>query len=220
MLACSKFPKLLQTAVCVALVAVVCVGCGKPKQDPANQTPAQAPADGPESNETGAIEFRSTEQAQQVLAGLWLGQAVINEDTLKDLLSGMTEPEQQALVKESQTFASTQMAMEFSGDGSMETAVEITPVGAQPIQGQTFARWNVVKAQGNQVIVETTQQNENGEAVSTQTVYTVSADGNRIVMQANVASPLAQCEPMIYLDRQVDERFANAPDAPNGNVIR
>ena len=217
MLASSNFSSLWQASICVALAAVVCVGCGKPKSDPANQTPAQAPADEPGPNETGAIHFHSAEQAQQSLAGLWLGRAVINEDTLKSLLAGMTEPEQQALVKESQTFVSTQMAMEFGNDGSMETAVEITPVGGQPIQGETFARWKVLEAQGNQIIVQTTQQNENGEAVSSQTVYTVSADGNRIVMQANVASALAQCEPIIFLDRQLDERFAKVPD---GNVVR
>ena len=216
MLASSNFSTLWQAAICVALTAVVCVGCGKPKSPPTNQPPAQAPGDQPGLNETGTIEFHSTQQAQQSLAGLWLGQAVINEDTLKSLLAKMTKPDQQALVKESQTFVSTQMAMEFADDGRMETAVEVTPVGGQPIQGQTFARWNVLEAKGNQIIVQTTQQNENGEVVSSQTVYTVSADGNRIVMQANVASPLAQCEPMIYLDRQRDERFAKAP---KGNPI-
>ena len=212
MLASSKFSHLLQAATCVVLAVIVCVGCGKPKPAPANESPAQAPA-----NETGAIQFRSTQEAQQSLAGLWLGQAVINEDTLKSLLAEMTEPQQQALLKESQTFVSTQMAMQLAGDGSMETAIEVTPVGAQPIQGQTFARWNVVEAQGNQAIIETTEQNENGEIIKSQTTYTVSADGNRIAMQANVGSALAQCEPLIFLDRQVDERFAQTP---NANQIR
>lgn len=213
MLASSKFSSLLQTAICIAMAGIVCVGCGKPKADPANQTPAQAPA-----NETGSIQFRSTREAQQALAGLWLGEAVINEDTLKSLLAEMTEPQQQALLKESQTFVSTEMAMQFTSDGNMETEIEITPAGtAQPIRGQTLARWSVLNAQGNQITVETIQQNENGEAVSAQTVYTVSADGNRIVMQANVASALAQCEPLIYLDRQLDERFATAP---NGQLVR
>lgn len=215
MLASSKFSNLLKATICVALAAVVCVGCGKPKSVPADQTPTQA--NEPGTTETGAIEFRSAQEAQEALAGLWFGQAVINEDTLKTLLAGMTEPEQQTLLKETQTFVSTQMAMEFSKDGSMESAVEITPVGGQPIQGDTFARWSVLRAQGNQVTVETIEQNESGEVVSSQTTYTVSADGNRIVMQPNVASALAQCEPMIYLDRQVDERFANAP---RGNAIR
>jgi len=212
MLASSKFPHLLQAAICTALAVVVCVGCGKPKPVPTNESPAQAPA-----NVTGELQFRSAQEAQKSLAGLWLGRAVINEDTLKSLLAGMTEPQQRALLKESQTFVSTQMAMQLAIDGSMETAVEVTPVGAQPIQGQTFARWHVLEAQGNQVIIETTQQHENGEATQSQTVYSVSADGNRIVMQANVGSALAKCEPLIFLDRQSDERFA---EAPNANVIR
>ena len=208
MLASSKFSRPLQAAICIALTVVVCIGCGKPKQVPTNESPAQAPA-----NETGEMQFRSAQEAQQLLAGLWLGRAAINDDTLNSLLVGMTEPQQQALLKESQTFVSTQMAMQLANDGSMETAVEVTPVGAQPIQGQTFARWSVVKTQGDQVVIETIQQNENGEATQSQTAYTVSADGNRIVMQANVGSALAQCEPLIYLDRQVDERMAQSPNA-------
>jgi hypothetical protein len=212
MLAYTRFSQLLHSAICVALAVVVCVGCGQPKPTPTSAAPTQAPA-----NETGEIQFRSTQQAHQSLAGLWLGKAVINEGTLKSLLSEMTPPQQQALIKESQTFVSTQMAMQLAIDGSMETAIEVTPVGAQPIQGQTFARWTVVQAKGNQVIVETRQQNENGQATNSQTAYTMSPDGNRIVMQANVGSDLAKCEPLIYLDRQIDERFA---EAPNGQAIR
>ena len=211
MLASSKISRLLMTSIYFAIAAVVCVGCGKPKPVPTNESPAQAPAD-----ETSEFQFRSPEEAQRSLAGLWLGQAVINQDTLKNLLADMTEAQQQALLKESQTFVSTQMAMQLADDGSMETAVEVTPVGAQPIQGQTIARWSVVATEGNQVIVRTMQQNENGEATESQTVYAMSPDGNRIVMQANVGSALAQCEPLIYLDRQVDERFAEAPN----NTIR
>jgi len=212
MFASSTFSRLLQTAICISLATVVCVGCGKPKVVPATETPAQAPV-----NETSKFQFRSAEEAQQLLAGLWLGKAAINEDTLGNLLAQLPQPQQQTLLKEAQTFVSTQMAMQLATDGSMETAVEVTPMGAQPIQGQTVARWSVINAQGNQVVVQVTQQNENGQAVTSQTAYTVSPDGNRIAMQANMESALAQCEPLIYLDRQVDERMAQSP---NANLVR
>lgn len=218
MLASSNVFNLLQTAIFTALALVVCVGCGEEKTDIALQSSARTPA-----NATAAIEFRSTQQAQQTLVGPWLGKAVINEDTLKNLLAGMSQAQQQALIKETQIFVSTQMAMQFAGDGSVITSIEITPDGGQPIAGETSARWRVVKAQGNQITVETTERNETGEAVSAQTVYTVSADGNRIAMQPNVASALAQCEPLIFLDRQIDERFANVPTASTArstNAIR
>ena len=212
MFASSNFSRLLQATICIALVAIVCVGCGKPKAVPTTEAPAQAP-----SNETSKFQFRSAEEAEQALAGLWLGKAAINEDTLQKLLAELEDPQQQALLKEAQTFASTQMAMQLAMDGSMETVVEVTPAGAQPIQGQTLARWSVVKAQGNQVVVQVTQQNESGQAVTSQTAYTVSPDANRIVMQANMESVLAQCEPLIFLDRQVDERVAQSP---NDNLVR
>ena len=198
----TNFFRLVQTSICLVLIAVVCVGCGKPKADPANQAPA---------SDTGQMKFRSAEEAQQALAGLWVGQAVINQEALNGLLAEMTEPERQALLKESETFMSTQMVIQMTTDGNMKTAVEVTPAGAQTMRGQTLAQWNVTEVQGNEVMVQSSQQNEQGDTKTTNAVYAVSPDGNRIVLRANIASAFKQCEPLIYLDRQVEERFAQTP---------
>lgn len=212
MLASSNFARLLQTSICVVLAALICAGCGKPKVEPAVETPAQTTSEST-STETSSLRLRSAEEAQHFLSGLWLGKAVFNQDTLQTLMTQLPEPQQQALFNEAQTFASTQMAMQLAADGMMETAIEVTPVGAESIQGQTVAQWSVTEVQGNQVVIRTTQQNENNEAITSETVYTVSADGDRIVMQANVGSALADCEPLIYLDRQIDRRVAKGPNA-------
>ena len=97
----------------------------------------------------------------------------------------------------------------------MKTAIQVTPAGAQPIQGQTLGQWNVTQVQGNRVIVQSTMKNSAGEAVTVKNVYLVSPDGNRIVMRANLSSELAKCEPLIFLDRQVGKRMAEAPATDN-----
>jgi len=204
MLAPSNFFRFVQTSICIALIAVVCVGCGKPKPVPANEAPA---------SDTGEIKFRSTEEAQQALAGVWVGGAVLNEETLNRLLAEMAEPQRQALLKESQTFATTQMAIEMVADGNMQTAIEIRPVDAETIQGQTIAQWSVAEVEGSQILVKALHQDKTGETKTSHMLYNMSPDGNRIVMQSNVGGPLKQCEPLIYLDRQADERAAETDSA-------
>ena len=213
MLASSKYAHLLQASICFALATIICVGCGKPKTEPVGTTPAET-TETP-ATETSSLNFQSTDQAKQTLAGLWLGKAAFNQEALKNVIAQTPESEQEALLKEAQTFASTQMALQFSADGVMKSAVEVTPVGAQPIQGQTVAQWNVTDVRGNQVLVQSTLKNSEGKDVTIKSIYLVSPDGNRIVLRANLSSKLAQCEPLIYLDRQVNKRLAEAPATDN-----
>ena len=214
MLTSSKYSRLLQTSICFALAAMVCVGCGKPKAQPAGETPNQTTTDAP-ATESSGIEFQSAEQAQQTLAGIWVGRAIFNEETFKSVIAETPESEQASLFKEAQTFASTQMAMQLSADGVKKTAIEVTPAGAKPIQGQTLAQWNVTEVEGNKVLIQSTLKNAAGENITVKNVYLVSPDGNRIVTRANLNSKLAKCEPMIFLDRQIEKRVAEAPTTEN-----
>ena len=214
----------LQCCVILSIALVVAPGCGKPKTAPSQTTPkSNAPLEShAPSGDTASIQFRSIDEARTSLAGVWLGKAVINQQTLQSLLTSRIDPSQrQALRRDAQTFASTQMAMQLDINGAKETAVEVTPAGGNPIQGQTIARWNVIQAQGNQVIIESMQADEYGRPVTSRTTYTVSPDRNRIVMQANVGSDLSQCEPLIYLDRQTEpQRVAEMPDMDSHRVMR
>ena len=211
MLTSSKYSSLLQASICVALATMICVGCGKPKAQPAGETPSQT------TPETSTDQSRtiSPKQAEQALAGIWLGKAAFNQEALKSIIAELPEAEQQKLMKEAQTFASTQMALQLSTDGVMKTAIRVTPAGAKPIQGQTLSQWNVTQVKGNQVLINSTLKNAAGEDVTIKNVYLVSADGNRIVMRANLSSKLAECEPLIFLDRQVNKRVAEAPATDN-----
>lgn len=196
----------LQSFVIFSMALLVCVGCGTPKESPTQPSPPPtSPVD-----QNASLEFQSIQHAQQSLVGVWMGKAVLNQQTLQSLMADMTPSQQEKLTREATTFASTQIAMQLDDNGVLQTAVHITPAGAQPIQGQTTARWSVTHAQGNQVVVQTVQQNESEPVKTTQTVYVVSPDGNRIVMQANVGDVLSKCEPLVFLDRQIQTRAANA----------
>lgn len=211
----------LQTVVISSAILLACVGCGTPNESPdapaaVSSTPAQPNA---------ARVFHSVDHARQSLAGVWVGRAVFDQQALQTLLDDMTPPQRDALLREAQTFASTQIAMQLDPNGGMETAVEVTPVGARPIQGQTIARWKVTQTQGNQVTIATIQNNGLSGPKTTHTVYTVSPDGNRIAMPANVGSALSKCEPLVFLDRQIETRTAqNAqnvqPTQPHSNSLR
>ena len=214
MLTSSKYSRLFQASLCFAFAMITCVGCGKPKVEPVGENPTQTTTSTP-ATETSSIQFQSAEQAQQALAGLWLGKATFNQETFKTVIAEMAEAEQQALLKEAQTFASTQMALQFTADGVMKSAIEVTPAGAKPIQGQTIAQWNVAQVKGNQVLVQSTLKNAAGKEVTVKSIYLVSADRNRILTRANLSSELAKCEPLIFLDRQVNKRVAEAPATQN-----
>ena len=214
MLTSSKYSRLLQASICFALSTMICVGCGKPKAEPVGETQNQTPAQAP-TTESSSIKFQSAEQAQQVLAGIWVGKAAFNQEAFKTIIAETPETEQQKLLKEAQTFASTQMAIQLTADGVMKTAIQVTPAGAKPIQGQTTAQWNVTQVKGNQVLFQSTTQNKAGETVTIQNLYAVSNDGNRIVMRANLSGSMAKCEPLIYLDRQENKRVAEAPATDN-----
>ena len=217
-----RFSPLLQASISCALAIVVSTGCGKPKEQPAGDAPAQTSAQSAEGT-VAEIQLQTPNDAQNLLTGVWMGQAVLNEETLQTLLSQTPEDQQQALITEAKTFLSTQMAMQFDSSGVMETAIEITPDGGEPIAGNTMATWTVAGVQGNQLVLETTENTVADQPVTSQTVYTVSPNGNRIVMQTNVSSALSKCEPLIYLDRQADQpvqRMADTSANSQGGIVR
>ena len=112
MLTSLKYSRLLQASICFALATMVCIGCGKPKVKPAGETPSQTTTETP-ATETSNIKFQSAEHAEKSLAGLWLGKSAFNQESLKSILAETPESEQQTLLKEAQTFASTQMALQI-----------------------------------------------------------------------------------------------------------
>lgn len=147
------------------------------------------------------------------LHGIWMGAAALDEALLEQAAAGMNEAQTNALVAEIKAFISTEMAVHFKPDGTLETAIEVTPPGGQPIAGITNGTWKVVEARGGRFVVETTETDASGAVSKGQKIFTLLSD-NRVTVAAPLGSVLAQCNPQIILDRQPegDANVAQAPD--------
>ncbi len=153
------------------------------------------------------------------LVGAWMGKAIINEQALLKAADSLSGDQRQALIREARTFVTTEMAIQFSPSGEIETAIEMQPAGSQKIAGQTFGTWKIVEANDAQVIVETTDTDGTGAMSTSQTAFALSVNGDRLVLQPQVSSALAGCEALIYLDRQMIPA-ANVAQAPDGVMLR
>lgn len=153
------------------------------------------------------------------LVGAWMGKAILNEQALLEATDSLTGTQRQALIREARTFVTTEMAIQFSPSGELETAIEMQPVGSQKVAGQTFGTWKIVEATDSQVVVETTSADETGAMSTIQTAFAVSVDGDRLVLQPPVSSALAECEALIYLDRQMIPA-ASVARAPDGAMLQ
>jgi len=158
--------------------------------------------------------------SRSLLVGAWMGKAIINEQALLATADSLPGDQRQALIREARTFVTTEMAIQFSPSGEIETAIEMQPVGSQKTAGETFGKWKVVEATDTQVVVETTSADETGAVSTNQTAFAVSVDGDRLVLQPQVSSALTNCEALIYLDRQVMPAAANVARMPESNPLR
>ncbi len=153
------------------------------------------------------------------LVGAWMGKAIINEEALLDVADSLPIDQRQALIQEARTFVTTEMAIQFSPSGEIETAIEMQPIGSQKIAGESFGTWKVIEANDGQVTVETTSTDETGTVLTSQIAFAVSLDGDRLVLQPQVSSALAGCEALIYLDRQ-SIPAASVAQVPEGTTFR
>lgn len=203
----------------LACAALLSAGCGKPAESGAVPAATQRNAESVAKAATSSpvLTAVANSQSDSALVGTWMGGAAINEALLEQVLQNTNPERRDAILREARTFVSTQMAIEFHADGSMETAVEIQPDGMPPIAGQTAGSWRIVEQSPVAIVVETAEHSSNGPVIRRKT-WRISPEGNRIVMKADTLQELAGCEPLIWLDRQSQSSAAVA-DA-NGDVVR
>jgi hypothetical protein len=197
-------------------IAALAGGCN-PSKDVAVQNLVSEQA-APQPNSpvvaTGSSGFRNSP-----LVGAWMGKAIINEEALLEAADSLPTDQRQALIQEARTFVTTEMAIQFSQSGEIETAIEMQPVGSQRVTGESFGTWKIIEATDGKVTVETSSTDETGTLQTNQTAFAVSVDGNRLVLQPQVSSALANCEALIYLDRQAMPA-ASVAQAPEGTTFR
>jgi hypothetical protein len=203
----------VRTKSSLALVAAgltVAVGCGSPA------TSVSIDSDASEQAAEASIAVVSApEVAQpldQLLVGTWLGQAVLDEGVLERKLEGKPEALQERMVVHAENFLSTEMAMEFHSDGTVESEVEMTPVGQRAIRDATVGQWRVTQIDADRLAVETAELGPDGSANITKRTFRFYPDRNAFVMTVPVSGDLEGCDAMIIFERQ--SAIANVAQQP------
>jgi hypothetical protein len=204
----------IKYSVAILSIAALAVGCNSATETPV-QSQVKALPTNPSDYSPLTVEH-SRPASQFPLVGAWMGRAIINDQALTAAADSLSADQRQALIREARAFVTTEMAIEFSSTGEMETAIEMQPIGGQKVAGQTFGTWKILQSHATQVVVETIDTDQNGGISTSETTFAVSVDGDRLVLRPNVSSALAKCEALIYLDRQPASatRFAQAPEGP------
>jgi hypothetical protein len=140
--------------------------------------------------------------AKQQLIGVWLGQALLDEEALLQKLKPLSPPQRTEVLRSAEEFLTTVMAMELRGDGSMEKEFEITPNGGQPLRDGGSGAWRIVESKGDQAVMETTATLFDGTVVTDRQLLRFYPDGNRLAVSVQLGDTLAGCNPQIVLYRQ------------------
>lgn len=199
-------------------IAALAGGCNS-GSDTTLETQVSYRAANPQTSPSAMAENQNNSLSHSPLVGAWMGKAILNEQALLQAADSLPSDQRQALIHEARTFVSTEMAIQFSPSGEIETAIEMQPVGSQKVAGQTIGTWKVIEMTDTQVTVETTSTDHTGSTKTNQTAFAVSVDGDRLVLQPKVSSALAGCEALIYLDRQMMPA-ASVAQAPESSTFR
>jgi hypothetical protein len=142
----------------------------------------------------------------QQLAGVWLGEAVMDEAKFQQKISQLTPNQQQLTLAKARSFLSMVMAVEFRKDGTVENGVEIVSTDGQVLRDSSAGNWRIVSAENNELLVEIQETLSDGTVDTDQNVYTFFPDGNRFAMAVPVSEELRGCNPMLVFQRKAIQR--------------
>lgn len=197
----------------MAATIALSVGCAeRPAQvssaDQQDQSPA-AVATGDSNANAAAVPLTS------VAVGTWLGQAILDEASLEKKLEQLPADEQERVFVIAENFLSTVMAMDIRQDGTIESEVEMQPMGNQPIRDSTVGQWRATQVDNDQLAVELAELAEDNSTVITKRSFRFYPDRNAFVMSVPIPTELQGCEAVMIFERQspvanVAERTENA----------
>ena len=197
-------------ALTMGSLLMISSGCSEPA--PTDNTSSQSIRESSES--AAAVAKDSLEMVQRKLTGVWMGGAAIDQAAFEATAAKLTQRQQEDLLSAAQTFISTAMAVDFRPDGTMETAVEITPPGGAPVSGATIGTWRVTGVRGDEYAMEVRETLPDGSVATSEKLFSIVGD-NQISMTADTDPLVGQCGPRILLDRQVmpSEKVAQGESA-------
>lgn len=197
----------------VAVTAALFVsGCAEPASEEASLAPkSESPiAQAAHENEKAADPHE--------LVGVWWGSGVLDQASLRAAMQGLSADTQQQLSVRAETFAATEMAIEFKVDGQMETAVEVTNQSGQRESGMGVATWEASPTiTPGEYRVSSEETQPNGLKMTDHKTYRVSKDGMELTLLVDLPGLLGQCNPRIVLKRQAQQ---DSVAAGQGEILR
>ena len=152
-----------------------------------------------------------------VAVGTWLGQAILDETSLEKKLEPLPPAEQERIFVIAQNFMSTVMAMDIRQDGTIESEIEMQPMGERPIRDSTVGQWRATQTDHDQLSVELAELAADNSTVTIQRDFRFYPDRNAFVMSVPIPDELQGCEAVMIFERQspvanVAQQSAQQPD--------
>ena len=195
------------TIVLVLATVWTVVGCSGSSEQASNP-PSSKPSTSSAQHSPGAN-----------LVGIWFGRGVVDEASLENHLNSIADPTQKQNVRAmAHSFMTTNIAIQFARDGTMEMDVEIRATDGRKLRETTGGTWNVVEETENRVTVETVENSSGGPFSTRQVQYEFVGGRDQMRMPAPVSPELKAFQPYIVFERQTltDEDMvetAKRPDA-------
>jgi len=193
--------RLAGLAVVASLGLFSLIGCSSEtgNTQPAGKQPQQA-AD----QVAGPNGSKVMSEVEQKLVGLWLGGAAIEEAEVKKAIEAKADlVAQEKLLTQAENFLSTEMAIQFSPDGTMEQHVEIF-VGGEKQEMIGVGTWRVAKHRDNKAVVEVIETAADGTETKTERLFQFYPNGESFVMPAPVIDELADFNAVMVFQRIPD----------------
>lgn len=181
-------------------VACMMAGCNSSDTSGSQETKNEKSAASTQTASTQSAEA-SVKQSQK-LAGIWLGEALLDEKKFEQRISQLPPQQQQLILAKAQSFLSMVMAIEFRSDGTVENGVEIVSTDGQILRDSSSGVWKVVGAENNDLFVEIQESLSDGTVAKDQKVYSFSADGDRFALAVPVSEELQGCDARLVFQRK------------------
>lgn len=180
----------LGVSVCLSL------GCNT------SSTPSDVKTEEATTKSTAPADQVAKVVPENILAGIWLGEASLNEAKFQQKIGQLAPDRQQLMLAKAESFMSMVMAMEFRIDGNVETGVEIVSTDGLLLRDSSAGKWKIIAADNNELIVEIQESLSDGSIAQDQKVYLFSEEGDQFAMAVPVGDELIGCDARLVFQRK------------------
>ena len=185
------------------VLGVISISVGCAEQSASVSSTDDAQEQGPAAIATGVARKEApAAPLSQAVVGTWLGQATLDDSVLEKKLEQLPVDEQERVFVIAENFLSTVMAMDVRDNGTIESEVEMQPLGEDPIHDSTVGQWRATQVDRDQLAVELAELAEDNSTVVTKRSFHFSSDRNAFMMSLPIPNELQGCQAVMIFERQ------------------